>query len=276
MTKRTIILSDDAWESLKLKAQQRKMIYNHEPSASELIRAIASDEVFLDLPLSPEEQSALLRAIVAMHQASAPQSQIETLVSWVLKRSEVSANMKAQFSALASQFSDWRTQAENFIAQFQPFTLTYKGETWTVLYAKISDAGVGDRRPYLHAWVEELGENSPNDPLAHNRTFLLDASAAVTATQDKLWRHSGLDTIELVFEVSFSYRPKPEDIRVEPVTVSWMQEEKNVMRVTRRIDSFFWTSQDLDRYGDGCRIISPNWAVNRTIATLKNRISLYY
>lgn len=276
MSKRTIILSDLCWDSLKFKAQQRGMIYNHEPSASELIRAIANDEIFLDLPLSPEEQSALLRAIVAMHQASAPQSQIETLVSWVMKRSEVSGDMKAQFSALASQFSGWKAQAENFIAQFQPFTLTYKNETWTVLYAKISDTGVGDRRPYLQAWVEELGGNSPNDPLGHNRTFLLDVPAEVTATQDKLWRHSGLDTIEIVFEVSFSYRPKPEDVLVEPVTVSWMQEEKNVTRVTRRIDSFFWASQDLDRYGDGCRIISPNWAADKTIATLKNRISLYY
>lgn len=280
MVKRTIILSDERGEeeleSLKLKARQRGMIYNNEPSTSELIRAIANDEILLDVPLSPEEQSALLRAIVAMHQSQVPKSQSSLLANWVLKRPEVSAEMKTQFSALSSEFSEWQAQAERFITQFQPFTLTYKGEIWTVLYAKIADTGVGDRRPYLTAWVEELGKNSADDPLGHNRTFLLDAPAEVAAIEDKLWRHSGLDTIDLVFEVNFSYRPKPEDVLVESATVNWLGTQKNVTRVTRKIDSIFWALQDLDRYSDGCRIVSPEWAIERVKETLRNRIGLYF
>lgn len=279
MADKMITLSDgkakQEWDSLKLKAQQRGMFYNNEPSASKLIRAIANNEILLDIPLSPEEQSALLRAIVAMHQARAPQSQIALLVSWVLKRSEVSAEMKGQFAALSYQFSDWKAQVEEFIANFQPFTLIYKGQTWSVLYAKISDTGAGDRRPYLLAWVEELGSNAPDDPLGHNRTFLLDAPAEVTPLESRYWRHSGLDTINLVFEVDFSYRPKPEDVLVESVAVPWRGEEKNVTRITRRIDSFFWASQELDRYSDKCRIVSPDWAIDKTVAALKNRLGLY-
>ncbi|NJR24354.1 MAG: hypothetical protein HC786_20480 [Richelia sp. CSU_2_1] len=267
-------IPDQDWQNLEQKALDLGLTYNGRPSRSKLIQEIAADRIFISPPMSAEEQGALLRSVVAMHQARAPQSQIEILVAWAIARPEFSEKIKAQFQKL-SHFSGWRSEAEKYISQCKPFLLAYKGECWTVEFAKISDSGVGDRRPYLMAWVRELGSNPESDPLGHNRTFLLDAEASVEPIDSLDWRYSGLDEIDMVFEVDFLYRSKPEDFSAESVLANWMGIEKPAIRITRKITSLFWALQELDRYGDKCRIVSPDWAIERSVSTLRNRLRLY-
>ncbi|EDX82516.1 hypothetical protein S7335_1220 [Synechococcus sp. PCC 7335] len=178
--------------------------------------------------------------------------------------------LKEALKSLDGRSADWVQQAKNSIIQQQAFILNYHGKERLIQYAEVVQH---DDREYLHCWTAKPGNRPDLPELGHNRLFFVGDDAQLIPTDAK-WRSEGLDSIEITFRVCFTYRPKPEDLRIKEIEVVSV-DGQSWTRVTQRISNLLWFLQRVSRYGDRCVIESPKEVRDVYLKKIKRVISMY-
>jgi predicted DNA-binding transcriptional regulator YafY len=234
---------------------------------SQLLQAIA-DQTIAPIAWSPEIQSALLAAVVALQGQRDPRA--STLLD-AFSKLPLSPPNQAEIERLRQRYAGWVAEAKKNIAQQQPFQLRYHGKDRTVLYAEIAHH---DGREYLHCWIAEPNKKAELPELAHNRLFFTGEEAIVSkGPSGATWRTEGLDSVEVVFRVAFRYRTKPEDqvVAVEAVQIG----EEAWTLVTQRVTNLLWFMQRVARYGDRCVIEGPETIREIRLQQIRAELAAY-
>ena len=161
---------------------------------------------------------------------------------------------------------------KEMIAKEQPFKLVYadaKGEPFifTCTYAEITEF---EGKPYLNIWfLEDMESDCPQ--LKNNRCLRIDRILDNFQLYpiDLPWRETGLDFIEVSFELSgdlvFAYSQKNTD-RVENLA-------KKHIRIHRKISNLFWFRRKIIRYAPNLKIIAPNFIADWYESFLKDALA---
>ncbi|MGB3295405.1 MAG: WYL domain-containing protein [Phormidesmis sp.] len=215
---------------------------------SSLIQAIADGE-YAAVPLSEQTQSALIAAVVVLQNEASEHS---AALMELLQKLPLTQPLKETLGNLDNRDALWVQQAKKLIAQRKAFKLAYHGKERLIRYAEVVNR---DDREYLHCWVDEPSTDPDLPELAHNRLFFVGESAELTPSRAQ-WRDQGLDSVEVIFRVAFTYRPKGEDQQIQEVEAVSVKGQ-SWTRVTQRVTNLLWFLQRVARYGDRAVIESP-------------------
>jgi predicted DNA-binding transcriptional regulator YafY len=166
-------------------------------------------------------------------------------------REDLTSKLQTQAGAEA-----WRRVIDSYIEQRQPFFLVYENEQgekeqFHVNYGEIT---FHEKRLYLDAWCEEEQENPAFaiEELKHNHSFPLERIISALNYPSK-WRYQGLNHIQVHLHfygaMIKDYQIKAEDLEVH--------QEKEQLKVVKRISNPFWLIREIYPYRDQCEIISP-------------------
>jgi len=274
----SITLSVSDWEKQQLQAlaEAFNCKWGDKPNISRLVGAIAHNQI--QLLSNTDWSSDRIQALNAARNALVDQGEIGKAIEiarLLRDRSDLSAPFRAEIEQFLNQpRPPWRQTVDSFLAQKQPFRLTYQDAaerpfTFNVLYGQIMHI---EKRDYLVCYCLESEQNDDIEPLRHNWTLRLDRiqEAAITRI-DQLWAKD-LARVSVTFtlygQLAFKYKSKEEDVFVGAL-------EGESRRVIRKIFNTFWFFREIAQYLDQCEIIEPQSIRDRFQEKIANLMKCY-
>ncbi|WP_246828935.1 WYL domain-containing protein [Synechococcus sp. PCC 7502] len=171
----------------------------------------------------------------------------------------------------------WRLEVEKYIRRGQPFRLTYQDAAEQIhhFHIQFAEIGIHEDRQYLDCWCKETIGNLDIPELCHNWSLRLDRIAEASTTPiSEPWR-SGLDNINiemhLFHRLAFAYKTKINlDIENE-----WLVDIPQTKRIVRKITNTFWFIREILRYGQDCKVLSPDNVQNLIKMEIEKMRTLY-
>ena len=258
----TLSISERDKTELLALAEEWGYMWGERANISGLIEAIARR----DLKIAPNNDWSELRikTLVKTVGVLTDQGKIEEaqiIANLLLERSELSLPLRREVEKFLDNLPPpWRLEIERYIRRQQPFQLSYQdaaSRLWnfTVRHAEINSH---EKREYLDCWCEETEGNLDIPELMHNWSLRLDRiPEAAILPIDGRWLPS-LDFIQVEMHLfrglAFAYKPKSNDI----IPAEWLEGDKRVRRVVRRVSNTFWFFREVLQYGEDCVVISPD------------------
>ena len=154
----------------------------------------------------------------------------------------------------------WRIEVERYIRRQQPFQLSYQEASERIchFHVQYAEIVIHEDYQYLDCWCQETFGNLDIPELNHNWSLRLDRiTEASTIAISETWR-SGLDNINiemhLFHRLAFAYKTKINlDIENE-----WIVDIPQTKRIVRKITNTFWFIREILRYGQDCKVLSPD------------------
>ncbi|NBD33142.1 MAG: WYL domain-containing protein [Cyanobacteria bacterium] len=254
----TLSVSEQEKRQLQALAEAFDCKWGDRPNISRLISAIAQNQ--LQLLSNTDWSQDRIQALEAARKALIDQGEIakaKEIAHLLHGRSELSRPLRTEIEQFLIQPQPtWRQTIDYFIAQQQPFRITYQDAaerpfTFHVLHGQIMHL---EKRDYLVCYCQESEQNQDIEALCHNWTLRLDRiqEAAVTKI-DQPWAKD-LARVAVTFKLygglALGYVVKSEDDFVGKL-------EGDSRRVIRKIFNTFWFFRDIARYWEQCEIIQP-------------------
>ena len=256
----SITLSVSDWEKQQLQALAAAFNckWGAQPNISRLVSAIARNQI--QLLSNMDWSSERLQALDAARKALIDQGEIAQAVEiarLLNARHELSAPLRAEIEQFLNKPRPaWRQTVDEFIAQQQPFRLTYQDAaerpfTFHILYGQILHI---EKRDYLVCYCQESEANQDIEPLRHNWTLRLDRIQEAAITEINQPWAKDLARVSVKFALygglAFAYQPKEEDVFIGEL-------EGESRRVIRKIFNTFWFFREIAQYWDQCEILEP-------------------
>lgn len=242
-------------EKLEAIAERLNIRWGNNPSPSGLVSAIAQQEFEVGQPfkLNTSQAKALRQGVRDLIDAGHVE-EAKIVLTLLIDRGALEAPLRQSLIQQISQpLEGWRIQADQLIAQKQPFHLVYQNSQghsleYTVRYAEVI---FNEKRYYLQIWCDETEDSNDLAELRHNRCLRLDRIQAIFPISGE-WR-GRFDTVQVQLHLRGwlvrAYEPKENDIHDEIIA--------NVRQVTRNVVNPFWFIREVFRYGSECVIVSP-------------------
>ncbi|MDY7008029.1 MAG: WYL domain-containing protein [Cyanobacteriota bacterium] len=275
----TLSISERDKAELLALAQEWGYLWGERANISGLIEAIARH----DLKIAPNNDWSELRIktlvkIVGILTDRGKIEEAQIIANLLLERSELSIPLRQQVEKFLDNLPPpWRLEIDSYIRRQQPFQLSYQdaaSRLWnfTVCHGKINHR---EEREYLECWCEETEGNLDIPELMHNWSLRLDRIPEVAIVPiDREWLPS-LDYIEVEMHLfrglAFAYQPKSNDI----IPPEWLESDKRVRRVVRRVSSTFWFIREVLQYGPDCIVISPDSICDKIKEKLRSLCQQY-
>lgn len=257
----TLSISERDKTELLTLAQEWGYLWGERANISGLIEAIARRQ----LKIAPNNNWSELRVktlvkIVGILTDGGKIEEAKIIANLLLERSELSIPQRQKIEKFLDNLPPpWRLEIDTYIRRQQPFQLSYQdaaSRLWnfTVCHAEINHR---EKREYLECWCEETEGNLDIPELMHNWSLRLDRIPEVAIVPiDEKWLPS-LDYIEvemhLLRGLAFAYKSKSNDI----IPPEWLESDKRVRRVVRRVSNTFWFFREVLQYGGDCVVVSP-------------------
>lgn len=216
------------------------------------------------VPTTDEMKGALVASAIALHNQGHPG--VGALIQLIESISPKGDPALAQVQALKDpDLKPWVTDAVECIRARRPFKLEFHGKTRILQYAELA---YHEGRQYIHGWLSKPAEDADLPELARNRLFWTgEADAQVLPASSQSWHEEGLDSVKATFRVGFRYRPKPQDISVQPVGDEWT-------RVETRVTNLLWFYQKMLRYSGRVVVENPIEIQTGFMVLLKEQLEL--
>lgn len=247
-------------DKLEAIAERLDLRWGDSPSASKLVAAIAQGDVAVGAgrPLSGEQRDALRQSIKLLVDAGFIE-EAKSVITVLLEQGDLEAPLRqALLQQLTHSTAAWREQIDQYIAQRQPFQVSYRNSQGEVqqFHARYAEVHFQEKRFYLQIWCEETvdveAEMADLPELWHNRCLRFDRILTLEPMEGN-WRGK-LDTIKVYLQfkgwLANAYEPKPGDDENQMLS-------SNVRLVSRNIANVFWLIREVSRYWDDCEIIAP-------------------
>ncbi len=275
----TLSISERDKTELLTLAQEWGYLWGERANISGLIEAIARRQ----LKIAPNNDWLELRIktlvkIVGILTDGGKIEEAQAIANLLLERSELSLPLPQQVEKFLDNLPPpWRLEIDSYIRRQQPFQLSYQdaaSRLWnfTVRHAEINHR---EKREYLECWCEETEGNLDIPELMHNWSLRLDRIPEIAiAPIDGKWLPS-LDYIEVEMHLfrglAFAYKPKFNDV----IPPEWLEGDKRVRRVVRRVSNTFWFFREVLQYGADCIVISPEKLRSRIKEKLLETLKQY-
>jgi predicted DNA-binding transcriptional regulator YafY len=247
-------------DKLEAIAERLDLRWGESPSASKLVTAIAQEQVTVgnSRPLQGKQIDALRQSIKLLIDAGFIE-EAKSVITILLEQGDLEAPLRqALLQQLTQSIAAWREQIDQFIAQKQPFRVSYRNSQGQLLElnARHAEVHFQEKRFYLQIWCEETADvendNSDVPELWHNRCLRFDRIHALDPIAGE-WRGK-LDTIKVYLQfkgwLANAYEPKPGD--EENLVIG------DVRQVTRQVTNTFWLIREISRYWEDCEIVAPS------------------
>ncbi|MGD1804006.1 WYL domain-containing protein [Dapis sp. BLCC M126] len=257
----TLSISERDKTELLTLAQEWGYEWGERGNISGLIEAIARRQ----LKIAPNNDWSELRIktlvkIVGILTDGGKSEEAQAIANLLLERSELSIPLRQEVEKFLDNLPPpWRLEIDSYIRRQQPFQLSYQdaaSRLWnfTVRYAEINQR---EEREYLECWCEETEGNLDIPELMHNWSLRLDRLPETAIVPiDREWLLN-LDYIEvemhLLRGLAFAYQSKSNDV----IPPEWLESDKPVRRVVRRVSNTFWFFREVRQYGPDCVVVSP-------------------
>ncbi|MBW4489503.1 MAG: WYL domain-containing protein [Trichocoleus desertorum ATA4-8-CV12] len=247
-------------EKLEAIAGRLDLRWGESPSASKLVAAIAQEEVEVGMfrPLIPGQIDALRQSVKLLIDAGCIEA-AKSVITILLEQGDLEAPLRQTLlQQLTQSIAAWREQIDQYIAQKQPFWVSYRNSQGTLLEfnARYAEVHFQEKRFYLQIWCEETADVEADIPdlpeLWHNRCLRFDRIQDIQPIEGE-WRGK-LDSIKVYLQfkgwMANAYEPKPGDD--ENLVIG------DVRQVARRVANPFWLIREVSRYWENCEIIAPD------------------
>jgi hypothetical protein len=258
----TLSISDCDKAQLEELALELGMMWGDRPNITKLVDAIAKKELIVrpKQEWTTEQIQALDRSRVALINLGKITDAL-AIAQLLIEHGTLTIPLKNQLEQFITKPTQtWLIEIERCIRRQQPFQLSYQDAAericnFNVQYAEIV---THEDYQYLDCWCQETFGNLDIPELSHNWSLRLDRiSEASTKPILETWR-SGLDSINiemhLLNRLAFAYKTKTNvDIENE-----WLVDIPQTKRIVRKITNTFWFVREILRYGQDCKVLSPD------------------
>jgi WYL domain len=275
----TLSISDRDKAELESLARELGMMWGDRANISRLVVAIAKKELIVapKPEWTTEQIQALDRGRVALVNLGKITDAL-AIAQLLMEHGNLPIPIKKELEQfIAKPIQTWRTEIERYIRRQQPFHLSYQDATERVWHFHIQYAEIVTHEDYqyLDCWCQETSGNQDITELNHNWCLRLDRITEASAIPiSETWR-SGLDKINiemhLLNRLAFAYKTKTNlDIENE-----WLVDIPHTRRVVRKITSTFWFIREILRYGQDCKVLSPENVQNLIKEEIEKMRMLY-
>jgi predicted DNA-binding transcriptional regulator YafY len=246
-------------EKLETIADRLDLRWGESPSASKLVAAIAQKQIAVGKfhPLAGGQIEALRQSVKVLVDTGLIE-EAKSIITVLLEQGDLEAPLRqVLLQQLTQSIAAWREQLDDYIAQKQPFRVSYRDSQGQVLEFKARYAEIRfyEKRFYVQIWCEETADVEADIPdlpeLWHNRCLRLDRIQALNLMEGE-WRGE-LDSIKVYLQfkrwLANAYEPKPGDIENQVIG--------DIRQVTRRVANPFWLIREVSRYWEDCEIVAP-------------------
>lgn len=264
-------------EKLETIAERLNLRWGNSPSASKLVTAIAQEQITVGTfrSLSGGQIDALRQSVRLLVDTGFIE-EAESVITILLEQGDLEAPLRqALLHQLTQPIAAWREQIDHYIAQKQPFQVSYRNSQEQILEfnARYAEIHFYEKRFYVQIWCEETAdveEDMADLPeLWHNRCLRLDRIQALHLIEGE-WRGE-LDFIKVYLQfkgwLANAYEPKPGDEENQVIG--------DVRQVARRVANPFWLIREVSRYWEDCEIVAPDALRDRFKQKLEMLCSIY-
>ena len=246
-------------DKLEAIAERLDLRWGESPSASKLVTAIAQEDITVGKShsLNGMQIDALRQSIKLLVDAGLIE-EAKSVITILLEQGDLEAPLRQTLlQQLTQSIAAWREQIDHYIAQKQPFRVSYRNSQAESLEfnARYAEVHFYEKRFYLQIWCDETADVEGDIPdlpeLWHNRCLRFDRIQALEPIGGD-WRGK-LDFIKVYLQfkgwLANAYEPKPGD--EENVVIG------DVRQVSRNVANAFWLIREVSRYWEDCEIIAP-------------------